>query len=488
MIYKKAITKPKDSFVFWAGGDPHQAREEYAQLETPYFRSMELPLSQIKNKRWDAGLIVGDIWNDAQHTDEYGAKFIDQVTNGLKGGNHKREDIYITGGNHDYSTSSESWGINGLFQRYADPMGINPIYSLIDNSKRDFTITGTYSAYSITKGNLLIVFLTDRNDGAGDMGQNITTGTYNQRQRYGGGMTSFEWQFLHDSVLKNPDKTIVVCFHHAIWETILCSGYREFQRYGDFPDNSSDEQNYNGAFAYIDNALQVGKRGRIEHFLKGIEGNITMWLSGHVHARYNYVHEGRTRYNNKFGIHHQNVCAMNRNLINTNHIGLLTAQSFFFNFIDDKIISDLYIHSDKAGVIPQGILASERREIQAPYYYTNNFVPETISNPVNSVTNLSIYNSDLFELKLTWNNENTGVLIVRRESIDPTATPIDGTTYYRGTAIGDGVVVFQGTVNEFTDNSLASSTNYHYKLFTYNAGGNSIKYSPTSTSINETTL
>ncbi len=61
-----------------------------------------------------------------------------------------------------------------------------------------------------------------------------------------------------------------------------------------------------------------------------------------------------------------------------------------------------------------------------------------------------------------------GYLIVQSTSSTLSGSPIDGTTYNQGDALGTGTVVSSGASTTFTVNGLAASTTYYFFIFAYN--------------------
>ncbi|MBP6430200.1 MAG: endonuclease [Ferruginibacter sp.] len=59
-------------------------------------------------------------------------------------------------------------------------------------------------------------------------------------------------------------------------------------------------------------------------------------------------------------------------------------------------------------------------------------------------------------------------LVIRSTSATLSATPLDGTAYTVGTALGGGTVIANGSATNFTDNGLTPTTQYYYFVFAYN--------------------
>ncbi len=79
-------------------------------------------------------------------------------------------------------------------------------------------------------------------------------------------------------------------------------------------------------------------------------------------------------------------------------------------------------------------------------------------------------------IALTWTNppalDLAGVLLVRREGAAPSGTPTPGHRYTQGEPLGDGVVVGITNGTRWVDHSLTIGTDYHYRLFAFDAEPN----------------
>jgi len=468
-----------DFFTVWASGDSHPVREDI----TYSYKSLQTALSDIDAENWDIGINVGDFWNTNVETEAGGEEIVNQFSNGLSV--HNREDIYCIGGNHDGQDDDEPNGANWLFKRYIDPEGTQPAFSGVVNANRPYQINGTYENYYLDVGNIRFLFMTDRQDGEPPMGEKgLASSPTPDVWRLSGGVSLSTWQWLHDQVLKNPDKIIIISFHQAIYETTIGSGFQEFSNYGVL-SRIDEESDYRGSFSYYDNALH---NDEIIHFLDAVNGSIDMWLSGHLHHRIGDSYNGRGTYVYKHGIHHKNVCQLTKNLQPTG-AKPLTVHSYFLDFYQNQIIQRAYIHFDNDSVYSKGFNTDFDASYNINKIFTKSYITPTITAPTTQVTGAAISNEQSDSLDLSWNTNSTGVVIARWAVGDPVFTPVDGTTYYRDEPATSGAVIFQGTASSFTDYGRSSGTTYYYKIYTYNAGGDQIKYNTTSPiSINGTTL
>lgn len=63
----------------------------------------------------------------------------------------------------------------------------------------------------------------------------------------------------------------------------------------------------------------------------------------------------------------------------------------------------------------------------------------------------------------------TGYLILRKAGSAPVSTPLDGVAYAEDEVIGDATVAYSGPNLSFDDTGLSNSTNYHYRIYSYNS-------------------
>jgi len=74
----------------------------------------------------------------------------------------------------------------------------------------------------------------------------------------------------------------------------------------------------------------------------------------------------------------------------------------------------------------------------------------------------------------------TGYIAVRKSGSASTTDPADGTAYTVGATLGDGIIAYVGTAITFNEAELAASTQYFYKIYTYNGTGTATNYLQTN--------
>lgn len=69
-----------------------------------------------------------------------------------------------------------------------------------------------------------------------------------------------------------------------------------------------------------------------------------------------------------------------------------------------------------------------------------------------------------------------GYIAIRKIGSAPTTDPVDGTAYTAGNPLGDGTIAFIGSGVTFNESGLSASTQYFYKIYSYNGSGSGINY------------
>lgn len=69
-----------------------------------------------------------------------------------------------------------------------------------------------------------------------------------------------------------------------------------------------------------------------------------------------------------------------------------------------------------------------------------------------------------------------GYIAVRKVGSAPTTDPVDGIVYTKGATLGDGVIAYIGSLNNFAETGLSGATQYFYKIYSFNGSGGSNNY------------
>lgn len=102
-----------------------------------------------------------------------------------------------------------------------------------------------------------------------------------------------------------------------------------------------------------------------------------------------------------------------------------------------------------------------RTSLTATSYFKVNALENTSDNTATTVSNS--------EIDLSWTKWNSkDVLIVRKESAQSWTEPTQGTEYFVGNSIGDGVVIYNGSETSFESTGLNTNTTYDYKIYSIN--------------------
>ena len=330
---------------------------------------------------------------------------------------------------------------------------------------------GTYERYYFDVGNIRFLFLSDRNDlpnpyGRGEGGFFVD-----------GAITFDTYKWFVDQVLKNPDKIIIVCCHHPLKDTTIGTGRNESWQgkfmtgYNlKFKDSKTESLQTVLHQVYPVDDYDTPK---FKNLLSQNTGVVDMWLSGHVHHLVEEIFHDKGKYACAYGGHHFNVGTICRYRHN---VRMLSAQSTVFTFSNDsdKFDSKVYIHDHPS--IKQGFYQPEHRRLNLKKNFRKQYFSISVNKPSQNITKFAIDKFNDNQLKLSWNNTNTGVLIVKKTGKLPSFYPMDNQTYYVGQSVGGCEVVCIGTDTKFRDKELTAGSNYYYKAFAYNAGNGQIKY------------
>ena len=125
-------------------------------------------------------------------------------------------------------------------------------------------------------------------------------------------------------------------------------------------------------------------------------------------------------------------------------------------------------------------VARARDLITDPWHYANDTVwaNTPVFNPQYKITINEVPKPTAFDtisissntINLTWvhNSIYQNVMIVKSTGSDNTTSPVQGNNYIVNDSIGNGVVIYSGTAQQFSNTGLQTSTNYYYNLYTVN--------------------
>ncbi len=193
----------KDTFTLWAMGCSHAGTD----LEVGQRHSLAEAIQQAENSgdeggpafAWDIVLNLGDL-SDSQTApdDDEGREVVRQLGASTL---HPREHFYHIIGNHDASAPDKpcQW----WFRKWLDPEGLNPEFSGVHADRRLYPIEGTWERYAFRVGNMLILMMSDRNDGGPPVGR-AARGGYPA-----GAVTGETFAWWKEAVEANQDAVIL---------------------------------------------------------------------------------------------------------------------------------------------------------------------------------------------------------------------------------------------------------------------------------------
>ncbi len=301
---------------------------------------------------WDIAVNLGDFsGNQTPPDDEEGELLIGQYGATIK---HRRTDFYDVIGNHDSSRHGEptQW----WFRKYLDPTGESTEFSGIDNSKRNYPVSGTWEHYSFEVGNILFLMLADRNDFPPPIGRGDHGGFP------AGAITGETFDWWREKVESNQDRIIITGHHHMIKETTVASGLNEGCDQG-YHGRMKDGAPQGSSFIYFVDGEPDS--GRIEGFFEEKEkktgaGAIDLWLGAHTHTHPDDRTGGRSHVETKWGVNFVNVSALTRYHGVRNSIPM--SRLFTFEEGSDEVRVQCYLHTSQYA--PQGFYGPSERVLK----------------------------------------------------------------------------------------------------------------------------
>ena len=305
---------------------------------------------------WDIVLHLGDLVGSAlPPIDAEGQEVVRQFAASQI---HPREHFYNVAGNHDASGPEEpcQW----WFRKWIDPTGENTKYSGVNPSRRPYPVEGTWERYSFRVGNLLLLMMSDRNDGGPPVGRGPIHGYP------AGAVTGETFRWWRQMVEENQDCIIISAHHHMLKKTTVASGpWEGFVRdpfgqwlghyHGYYPDGGPEGASY---LYFVDGQPDAQA---FERYLARHPGAIDLWLGGHTHTTPDDHKGGRSHVERKWDVNFINVAALTR------HHGkeaLQVPMSRLLTFEEgsEEVTVQCYLHtSDYA---PQGWYAPAERTIR----------------------------------------------------------------------------------------------------------------------------
>lgn len=327
----------RGKFTLWATSDAHvgtDLKSGRKSLETAIKQS-EGRIYNYSSINWDIMLHLGDI-SGAQYApdDEEGFEIQKQLHSGVL---HKREDIYNLIGNHDasFSNQPEKWWYN----KWVDPFGLNKTISGVDSNLRPFKLVGNSSRYYFLIGNILVIMLSDENQGPKPAGRGTSKGGYPT-----GKIEEETFYWWVNLVEQNQDKIIITCSHHMLRNTTTASGYNEGTQYnvhGFMADGAPEGSSY---LYFVGDEANSDK---FENYFLQHPGAIDLWLGGHTHLHPLDSFGGKKLIERKYGVTFINVSALTRYHNTTGNRAIPMSRILNFEHNSSVLEVELYLHSNQ---------------------------------------------------------------------------------------------------------------------------------------------
>ena len=319
-------------------------------------RSLAEAISQSEDPAngfaWDIAVNLGDFsGNQTAPDDEEGRLVVEQYATATK---HRREEFYDVIGNHDSSKHGEP--LQWWFRKWIDPTGESTEHSGVDNTRRNYPVSGTWEHYSFEVGNVLFLMMADRNDLPPPIGRG-------ERGGFPAGAISgetFDW--WTEQVRANPDRIIISCHHHMIKDTTVASGLNEGCDEG-YHGRMAEGAPQGSSFIYF--VDEEPDSGRIEGFFDETQKAtgtpaIDLWLGAHTHTHPDDRTGGRSHIETKWGVNFVNVSALSRYHAARSTIPM--SRLLTFEEGSDEVRVQCYLHSSQYA--PQGFYAPSERVLK----------------------------------------------------------------------------------------------------------------------------
>ncbi|MCF8298581.1 MAG: hypothetical protein K9J13_13620, partial [Saprospiraceae bacterium] len=122
--------------------------------------------------------------------------------------------------------------------------------------------------------------------------------------------------------------------------------------------------------------------------------------------------------------------------------------------------------------LPSGTHYYKAWSYDGSHYYSLGVIANATTSSVNDPSNLTTNALSTSQINLSWNKNtsNQDVMVVRHTN-STFPIPTNGYTYWVGAMLSANLeqVVYMGSATSFTDTGLTTSTNYCYKVFSYDA-------------------
>lgn len=328
-----------NKFVIWATADSHigtDAKNGRKSLERA-IRQSEGGIEGYPCFKWDIMLHLGDIAGSQGAPDNAEGNLVkEQLHAAIE---TKREDIYNLMGNHDASALRQPnhW----WFEKWVDPFGVKKAYSGVDSNKRKYKLNGNIDRYYIESGNILIIMLSDENQGPTPWGRANKQGGYPAGRIE---LETFNW--WKNLVETNQDKIIITCAHHMLRNTTTASDYGEGIQYG-MHGYRSDGAPQGSSYLYF--VGDEANSNKFHDYFAAHPGAIDFWLGGHTHLNIEKTYGGKKMIEKHFGVTFINVSALTNHHNNSGANSTPMSRILQFTEGSDTALVSLYLHDPVNG-------------------------------------------------------------------------------------------------------------------------------------------
>lgn len=349
-------------FHVWAAGDSHVGTDIKHGI-----RSLERAIGQSEGRGgpafpWDVMIDIGDLsGNQGAPADDEGQLAAEQYANALQ--KHQRSQIYNVAGNHD-ATFADDPNPQWWFKKYGDPLGEHTAVSGVDSKKRPWGVHGQWDRYSFQFGNVIVLMMSDRNDGGPPVGRGEKGGYP------AGAVTRETFDWWVQQVEANQDKVIISVHHHMLKETTVGSGEWDGFHIDQRDQYGRPIPHYHGYFGdggpmgsgylyWVDGNPDAQA---FERYLAANPGAIDLWIGGHTHSFPDDVKNGRSHIERKWDVTFLNCAAMTSFHNSMKHGPVPMSRPLTFTDSSDELDIRCYMHTDEYQ--PIGFYEKARRKVK----------------------------------------------------------------------------------------------------------------------------
>lgn len=386
--------------------------------------------------------------------------------------------------------------LTSLYQRYIDPLGLNPAESLRDAANRSYPVDGDGRNLMRAKygGNLDLMILNDINKGIGGFPWASDKNSPVANGMPAGSVVLEAWARQLYYILSNPDVMIILNTHQGLINTTVNTWYwaKGGTEHSVAETGDPSLRGTLGFFVTKDGAnfyeaIPIYER---VFFEASVPANIILYITEHAHRKIasSYEEDPSRGIEQSLsivvnGLRYINVGATSKWHGIGTHFGLDGRNSMLEMYVDEAVMKTFTNDSDNTVANPAGEeYVPLRQTVSLPFnYVSTGYTRQTAVRPTTQASSL-LFTEGKRNINLSWTaaEDADGYMVVRSTS-PITWTPVDSTIYYPTEEVDTDVfVAYIGDGLYINDYGLSANTTYYYQVFAYGAGNDVMLWNTTS--------